>query len=142
MPTKTSSSRTSGVEWSSLTKLLVSRSITELSKIHLFIHICFKHLRSNSSFPSPTPPFSVWLINLPAVDGFRKNRPLASSAFWAGWGRGRGGGLPSPHIWWRRRAKPGARRRQSRLPNPCKRPEPGIPAPRARLRHWLASLGM
>ena len=75
MPTKTSSSRTSGVEWSSLTKLLVSRSITELSKIHLFIHICFKHLRSNSSFPSPTPPFSVWLINLPAVDGFRKNRP-------------------------------------------------------------------
>lgn len=52
-------------------KLPVFRSITKLTTIHLFIHICFKHLHYN---PSPTIPetFSVWLISLPAVDGSRQ----------------------------------------------------------------------
>lgn len=51
----------------------------------IYLYICLFQTSTVQLF-LPLPPFSVWLINLPAVDGFRKNRPWETAATCA-WGR-------------------------------------------------------
>lgn len=86
-----------GETWSFFNKLPVFRSITKLSTIHLFIHICFKHLHSN---PSPTIPetFSVCLISLPAVDGSRQTDLLPVHLSLRGGEGAETRMAPSPHL--------------------------------------------